>query len=411
MKIFISYRRADSTYLIGRIKDKLLSEFGSQSVFRDLDDIPGGVDFRTVLETATNECDVMLVVIGSKWAGITDADGNKRLFDPGDFTRIEVETGLKRLEQNKTAIFPVLINHANMPSAGELPESLGQLSYQNAVKIRDDPDFKNDIEKLIRDIRLSQGYVKEDISIQYFEPRTIYIPEGPFCMGSPTMDGIPYHEAHEHEVTLPAYRIGMYPVTNAQYEEFIRQTSTLVKSNMGWDGQRVPKGYEKHPVTGLTWYEALEYCQWLSKETDRQYTIPNEAQWEKACRGGKKSFYPWGDDFDQSRCNFHQSALASVDAYPPQNEYGCFDLVGNVRQWTCTLWGEKRILPEPKYAYPWKDDGRNDLEASRQIRRVVRGSSMTDDLEFLRCSARRGQAPDQGGLPSAQMGFRVALIV
>jgi len=411
MKIFISYRRADSTYLIGRIKDKLLSEFGSQSVFRDLDDIPGGVDFRTVLETATNECDVMLVVIGSKWAGITDTDGNKRLFDPGDFTRIEVETGLKRLEQNKTAIFPVLINNVDMPSAGELPESLGRFTYQNAVKIRDDPDFKNDIEKLISDIRLSQGYAKEDISIKYFEPRTIYIPGGPFCMGSPTMDGIPAHEAQEHKVILPSYWIGMYPVTNTQYEEFIRQTGTLVKSSMGWDGQKVPKGYDNYPVTGLTWYEALEYCQWLSKETDRQYTIPNEAQWEKACRGGKKSFYPWGDEFDQSRCNFHQSALAPVDAYPPQNEYGCFDFVGNVRQWTCTLWGEKRISPDPDFAYPWKNDRRNDLNANRQIRRVIRGSAYTEGIENMRCSNRNGQAPDDAGWLGPGISFRVAMIL
>ena len=72
MKIFISYRRADSTYLIGRIKDRLTEEFGEGSVFRDLDDIHGGEDFRTVLEKETNGCNVMLVIIGPQWAGITD---------------------------------------------------------------------------------------------------------------------------------------------------------------------------------------------------------------------------------------------------------------------------------------------------------------------------------------------------
>lgn len=99
MRIFISYRRADSTYLIGRIKDRLEAAFGTNSVFRDLDDIPAGVDFRSVLEKETHGCQVMLVIIGPLWAGITDAKGNKRLFDPNDYTRIEVETGLKGLEQ------------------------------------------------------------------------------------------------------------------------------------------------------------------------------------------------------------------------------------------------------------------------------------------------------------------------
>src|SRR5215510_6303465 len=114
MKIFISYRRADSTYLIGRVKDRLMAAFGAQSVFRDLDDIPAGVDFRTVLENETNNCKVMLVMIGPQWASVTDAQGKKRLFEPGDYTRIEVETGLRRLEDNQVTVIPVLLMSASM---------------------------------------------------------------------------------------------------------------------------------------------------------------------------------------------------------------------------------------------------------------------------------------------------------
>jgi iron(II)-dependent oxidoreductase len=179
---------------------------------------------------------------------------------------------------------------------------------------------------------------------------------------------------------------------------------------MGWDGQRVPKDADQHPVSGVTWYEALAYCQWLSEKTGRHYSLPNEAQWEKACRGGNDFIYPWGDEIDPKRSNQGCSALAPVEAYPPQNDFGCFDLVGNVRQWTCSLWGEKRIAPDSKFTYPWKDDRRNDLNASRQIRRVVRGSSMKEDAQWLRCSARRGQAPDDPGLPDARHGFRVVMI-
>ena len=411
MKIFISYRRADSTYLIGRIRDRLMTAFGEQSVFRDLDDIPAGVDFRTVLDKETNSCKVMLVLIGPQWAGITDSHGNKRLFDAGDYTRIEVETGLRRLGENKIAVIPILLMNALMPSAQDLPESLGQLTYQNAISIRNDPDFNNDMERLIRDIKGLQGYAEEDISTEYFEPKTVYIAEGPFWMGSLDGEAIPDYETPQHEVILPAYRIGKYPVTNSQYEEFISQTKRQVSSMMGWDGQRVPHGLENHPVTGVTWHEAVAYCEWLSEETKHSYTLPNEAQWEKACRGGNQSLYPWGDEFDPTRCNHGRPTLAPVDEYPSQNEYGCFDMVGNVLQWTCTLWGKKRFPPDPQYGYPWKADRRNDLNANSEIRRVVRGSAMNYEIRSHRCASRSGQVPDDRGLSGARHGFRVMMSV
>lgn len=411
MKIFISYRRADSTYLIGRLRDRLMEVFGAESVFRDLDDIPAGVDFSTVLEQETNSCNVMLVVIGPLWAGITDAQGHQRLFDPQDYTRLEVETGLRRLKQGEVAVFPLLVMNATMPSPRDLPESLSQLTFQNALSIRNDPDFNHDMERLIRDIQRSQGQVEPALAVQYFEPETVQIPAGLFWLGSLAGPGIPGYEIPQHPVQLPAYRIGKYPVTNAQYEEFVRQTGTLVAPGLGWNGQRAPVGSENFPVTAVTWFEALAYCQWLSEKTGRKYSLPTEAQWEKACRGGSQNLYPWGNEFDPARCNHGRPGLAPVEAYPAQAESGCFDLVGNLRQWTCTLWGEKRVAPDSPYTYPWKDDRRNDLTASRQVRRVVRGSSFKDEMALLRCSARSGQSPDDAGLPGFRHGFRVVLTV
>ena len=153
MKIFISYRRKDSGREVGRIRDRLKAEFGEQSVFRDLMDIPSGVDFRTILDRETKSCDVMLVIIGPLWAGIADEEGNKRLFKAGDFTRIEVETGLERLEKGTIRVFPVLVQNAAMPSAAELPSSLSQLHNQNAISIHDDPYFDFDMNRLIGDIK------------------------------------------------------------------------------------------------------------------------------------------------------------------------------------------------------------------------------------------------------------------
>ena len=251
---------------------------------------------------------------------------------------------------------------------------------------------------------------------QYFEPETVLIPEGSFWMGSEPVEGIPIYETPRHEVTLPAYRIGKFPVTNDQYYEFIAQTRKEVSPVMGWEGVRVPYGLGNHPVTGITWFEALAYCQWLSEQTGRKYTLPNEAQWEKACRGRTNYVYPWGNEFDPKRSNQGCSSLAAVDAYSQQNDFGCFDLVGNVRQWTCTLWGQKRSAPDPNFGYPWKEDRRNDISANKQIqmRRVVRGSSFKDNPSLLRCSTRNGQFPEHRedpGFPEARHSFRVAMIV
>jgi hypothetical protein len=150
MKIFISYRRSDSKIFTGRILDHLTRAFGNRNVFRDIEDISAGRDFRKVLSDAVNEADIMLVMIGPQWASITDASSNKRLFDPQDFVRFEVESALKR---TGIIIIPVLLLNTPMPTSEELPVELRELLYRNAVVIRDDPDFSTDIQRLVSQIR------------------------------------------------------------------------------------------------------------------------------------------------------------------------------------------------------------------------------------------------------------------
>ena len=149
MKIFISYRRADSKYVVDRIRDRLIDAYGEDAIFRDIESIPLGQNFSDVLKETTTTCDVMLVAIGPQWASITDAQGNKRLFDPNDYTRLEVEAGLAN---KKIPVIPILVMNAMMPSAAEIPESLKDLLFRNAISIRNDPDFAPDIQRLIEGI-------------------------------------------------------------------------------------------------------------------------------------------------------------------------------------------------------------------------------------------------------------------
>lgn len=145
-RFFISYRRADSAMASGRLHDRLAQAFGDENVFKDVDDIPPGRDFRDVIAEAVDWCDVLFVVIGRQWLNIQDEHGARRLDDPSDFVRLEVEAGLRR---EHCLVIPVLVDNAPMPPAGELPGSLRELSYLNAVVIRDDPDFHRDALRLI----------------------------------------------------------------------------------------------------------------------------------------------------------------------------------------------------------------------------------------------------------------------
>jgi len=149
-RLFISYRRADSRTFTNRIYDRLVAAFGKDTIFKDVDSIPYGEDFREVVLQATSSCRVMLVIIGPKWLTTTDDDGTRRLDHPDDFVHVEIETGLQR---PAIKMIPILIDGASMPSASELPHSLQPLVYKNAHFIRDDPDFHKDVDRLIRGLR------------------------------------------------------------------------------------------------------------------------------------------------------------------------------------------------------------------------------------------------------------------
>ena len=119
-QIFISYRRNDSAYVAANLNDKLQQHFGRDSVFFDIDNIPLGVDFREYIGNAVGKCDVLLAIIGDKWVQSVDEQGNRRLDNPSDFVRIEIESALKR----NIPVIPVLVGEVEMPSAKDLPPSM-----------------------------------------------------------------------------------------------------------------------------------------------------------------------------------------------------------------------------------------------------------------------------------------------
>jgi formylglycine-generating enzyme required for sulfatase activity len=102
----------------------------------------------------------------------------------------------------------------------------------------------------------------------------------------------------------------------------------------------IEKGYDRHPVIYVTWYGAGAYAKWADKK------LPSEKEWEKAARGINGRVYPWGNEFDVTRCNTSESGnegTTHVDKYPEgTSPYGCYDMAGNVWEWTDSWHGEKK---------------------------------------------------------------------
>ncbi len=145
-KIVLSYRRSDSDVITGRIRDKLASYYGEDSVFMDIDSIPLGFDYRKQIKDALLENKIFIVVIGPKWLGARDKGA--RINEENDPVRIEVETAL----QQGLPVIPVLVSGAKMPESTELPQSLQNLCYLNAAEVDGGRDFHQHMDRLIHAI-------------------------------------------------------------------------------------------------------------------------------------------------------------------------------------------------------------------------------------------------------------------
>ena len=253
-----------------------------------------------------------------------------------------------------------------------------------------------------------------------FKMDFVLVPAGPFWMGSDkAKDSLAFdNELPQHSVTLGDYYIGKYEVTNEQFGAFVQATSyktTAEKEGTGvvWTDKwelvkgadwRHPRGPDtnidkksQHPVVQISWPDANAFCEWLSEKRKRKITLPSEAEWEKAARGTIGWIYPWGNDAltkDLLKFILNVGDTTPVGQYNQKGDspYGCADMAGNVLEWTRSLWGKDVNTPEFKYPYV-ASDGREDLTAGDDVRRVVRGGAWYYIDGSVRAAVRGGLTP------------------
>src|ERR1700730_7268883 len=145
--IAISYRREDSLPIAGRLYDRLQAKFGKQNVFMDFDSIPPGVDFREHIKQTIERSNLVIAMIGPHWLG-EQTDVSRRIDDPNDFVRLEIEYALKR----GIPVVPLLINNTPMPEPEKLPPDIQQLAFRHALPLDSGMDFHNHADRLINGV-------------------------------------------------------------------------------------------------------------------------------------------------------------------------------------------------------------------------------------------------------------------
>jgi len=144
--IFINYRRQDAQFVVDRVYAWLARAFGRRRLFRDVDQIRPAANFQAAIDDALQQSRVVLVFIGEQWLTVTSSDGTRRIDEPGDYVRREIETAIER----EIPLLPVFLQGTQPPAAEQLPASIGQLGRTNGVMLRPEPEFADSIRRLTR---------------------------------------------------------------------------------------------------------------------------------------------------------------------------------------------------------------------------------------------------------------------
>jgi len=228
-------------------------------------------------------------------------------------------------------------------------------------------------------------------------PEMVVIPAGEFQMGSPSSEIGRYSDEPTRVVRIEkSFAIGKYEVMFHEYDRFATATGKPLPADHDW-------GRGRRPVINVDWRNAAAYAEWLSQQTGQRYRLPTEAEWEYAARAGTTTSRYWGDDPNEGcayanatdldgkkvfvgwtvmQCHDGQVYTAPVGNYR-NNEFGLYDMAGNVLEWTCSIYDKESKTPAQRCQEPGGDQ-----------EMVVRGGSWSDEPRNVRSADRHRSRPE-----------------
>jgi formylglycine-generating enzyme required for sulfatase activity len=218
----------------------------------------------------------------------------------------------------------------------------------------------------------------------------VEIPSGTFTMGSPSSEANRYSdEDPQHQVKVPSFYMGKYPVTQAQWQRVMENNPSYFKED------------DNLPVENVSWDDAIEFCKKLSEKTGKTYRLPSEAEWEYACRAGTTTAFAFGETINPKIVNYdgnrpygkaakgeYRRKTIAVGSLGVANEFGLYDMHGNVWEWCQDYW-HANYIDAPIDGSAWETISSNNTS------RVLRGGSYNDLADLCRSADRLGLAPDR----------------
>lgn len=384
LNAFVSYSHSD-TEKCKRIVEAL-HEWGLD-IWIDRRDNPEGRIFLEEIEKALQSRKALIVILSPSSVN-------------SFWVKLEINTFLTILAKDPSRILiPVIIEPT------EIPVILNTFVRIDAVNMPFDEviyaivgALKAITPQFIPDYLRRLGYIGRIVNSRkiILPPLCSTIKDGDeFIMGNSNLSTNAAHinEYPEHTVRMQQkYRIAKFPVTIAEYTNFIATGLGLEPGDWSQQANRL-----EHPVVSISWYDATAYAKWLSDMTGRVWRLPTEAEWERTARGTDRRIYPWGNKWTKNKANTSEGKVGGTTPVGAYNESisptGAYDMAGNVWEWVSS-----QLRP-----YPYKfDDGRENSNSLST--KVSRGGSWRSDLRGARTTSRNANLP---GERKDSRGFRL----
>lgn len=391
LRVFVSYASEDKESVLTLCQKLSLENI---DVWFDAQKILPGQDWESEIRMAIRNSDAVIICV------------SKGSFEKEGYVQKEIKIALDIADEKPEGtifIIPAKLENCLVPNALSRWQWVNLYEFDGYLKLTQ--SLHQRAQRLTVE---SLSVEKKDIGKRFGGIKFVRVPSGSFLMGNPKNKGWD-DESPQRLINIEnEFWIGKFPILTFQYLNYLSETK------FSYHYKEIKSQKIDNPVVNVSWYDALDYCQWMNKTFRTEFPfgyscrLPTEAEWEKAARGSDGREWPWGNEFSITCCNTREGGERSPSQpgkFSPSGDsiFGVADMAGNIWEWTLTLWGTNVQL----YRYPYNpNDGREDINASKDIYRIVRGGSFFENKDAARCAFRNRYLPL---FRSPHLGFRIVL--